>query len=75
MIPKNIGPITLSWAVQTGNEVVVKLLLNNGANKEMKEKRGGTPLTRALGNGSEAIIKLLLAKGAEVDMYSYIMSL
>ena len=55
--------------------MVVKLLLNNGANKEMKEKRGGTPLTRALGNGSEAIIKLLLAKGAEVDMYSYIMSL
>jgi ankyrin repeat protein len=47
------------------------LLLDKGADVEMKEEAGGTPLIRAIVNGSEAIIKLLLAKGAKVDyLYS-----
>ena len=55
----------LSWAAENGHEVVVKLLLEKGAELETKDKKyGRTPLSRAAENGYEAVVKLLLEKGA-----------
>ena len=60
-----------TWLLQAaaeGQEVVVRLLLEKGADVESKEGRyGGTPLSCAAGNGHEAVVKLLLEKGADVE--------
>jgi ankyrin repeat protein len=48
--------------------VVVKLLLEKGAELETKDQSGRTPLSRAAGSGQEAgaaVVKLLLEKGAK----------
>ena len=45
----------------------MKLLLDKGADVEVKEEGGGTPLTKAINAGSEVMIKLLLEKGAKVN--------
>jgi ankyrin repeat protein len=62
----------LHGAAGNGHEAVMSLLLENGADIEMKEVEGGTPLAVAIDNGSEAVIKLLLAKGAKVDYLYWI---
>jgi ankyrin repeat protein len=48
--------------------VVVKLLLEKGAELESKNNDGQTPLSWAAGNGHEAVVKLLLEKGAELEI-------
>ncbi|KAF4335972.1 ankyrin repeat-containing protein, partial [Fusarium beomiforme] len=51
-----------------GHRVIVKLLLEKGAEIEAKDsKYGQTPLSWAARNGHEAVIKLLLGKGAEIE--------
>jgi len=50
-----------------GHKVVVKLLLEKGAEVEAKCDDGWTPLSLAADNGHEAVAKLLLEKGAEVE--------
>ncbi|WZH42152.1 LOW QUALITY PROTEIN: Serine/threonine-protein phosphatase 6 regulatory ankyrin repeat subunit B [Fusarium acuminatum] len=51
-----------------GHRVVVKLLLERGAEVEAKDsKHGRTPLSWAAVNGHEATVKLLLDKGADVE--------
>jgi Ankyrin repeats (3 copies) len=47
--------------------VVVRLLLDKGANIDTKAKSGETVLHRAVENGHEAVVRLLLEKGANVD--------
>jgi ankyrin repeat protein len=48
--------------------VVVKLLLEKGAELESKDSEWGqTPLSWAAEKGHEAVVKLLLEKGAELD--------
>ena len=62
----NDSPTALWWAAEKGHEAVVKLLLENGANVEFKDRyHDRTPLLLAAGNGHEAVMKLLLEKGAE----------
>ena len=57
----------LSRAAAEGQEVVVRLLLEKGAELESKDNYGRTPLSRAAENGHEAVVKLLLEKGAELE--------
>ena len=54
-------------AAQNGNEAVVKLLLEKGADMESKDKDGRTSLSWAAQNGNEAVVKLLLEKGADLE--------
>ncbi len=49
------------------SEKIVELLLANGANIEVKDKTGCTPLFKACWAKSKRIIKLLLAKGANIE--------
>jgi ankyrin repeat protein len=54
-----------------GQEAVVELLLEKGADVESKSRYGSqTPLLLAVGNGHKAVVKLLLEKGANVECKS-----
>jgi serine/threonine-protein phosphatase 6 regulatory ankyrin repeat subunit A len=44
--------------------VVVKLLLEKGADPNSKSNNGRTPLSYAAGYSHKAVVKLLLEKGA-----------
>jgi ankyrin repeat protein/nucleoside phosphorylase len=57
----------LSWSSEKGHEAMVKLLLEQGAVVETKDRRGQTPLWFAARNGHEAIVKLLLEQGAVIE--------
>jgi ankyrin repeat protein len=55
-------------AAAEGQEVVVRLLLENGADVKSKDGSDGRmPLSRAATNGHEAVVKLLLEKGADPE--------
>ncbi len=54
--------MALHLAAENGQEAVVRLLLEKGAELESKDKKNGrTPLLWAARNGHEAVVKLLLA--------------
>ncbi|EXK24138.1 hypothetical protein FOMG_19122 [Fusarium oxysporum f. sp. melonis 26406] len=58
----------LMLASYYGHRVIVKQLLEKGAEIEAKDSEyGGTPLSWAAGNGHKATVKLLLEKGAGVE--------
>jgi ankyrin repeat protein len=48
----------------------VQLLLEQGAELEVKDKGGQMPLSWAAANGHEAVVKLLLEEGAELQSKS-----
>ncbi|KAI9891703.1 MAG: hypothetical protein M1814_002453 [Vezdaea aestivalis] len=50
-----------------GHELIIRLLLENGADPEAKDGDGTTALHRAASNGHDAIVKLLLDKGADPE--------
>jgi len=50
---------------------VVKLLLDNNAEFEARDRRGFTPLLSAAERGHTDVVKLLLDKGADVNSLSY----
>ncbi|KAL2820650.1 hypothetical protein BJX63DRAFT_418288 [Aspergillus granulosus] len=50
-----------------GHEVIVKLLLDRGANLDSTDSSGRTPLSYAAQNGHEAIVRLLVDRGANLD--------
>jgi len=50
---------------------IVKLLLDRGANIDVKNKYGCTPLTLASGRGHLNTVGLLLSRGADVDVISF----
>ena len=58
-------PLTL--AATQGNEDIVRLLLDEGANVNMVNYYGITPLISAVWNGNENIIRFLLDRGADVN--------
>jgi ankyrin repeat protein len=60
----------LSRAAEKGDEDVVKLLLDNGAQPGLEDESRCTPLSRAIEGGKAAIVQHLLAKEAKVD-YTY----
>ena len=59
----------LIWASDKGYLEIVKLLLEKGAQVDVKTTdTGGTPLFLASFQGHTEIVKLLLEKGAQVDV-------
>jgi ankyrin repeat protein len=60
----------LSRAAEKGDERIVKLLLENGAQPDLEDQYSQTPLSRAVEGGTVAIVRLLLAGGAKTD-YKY----
>ncbi|CAB4006516.1 M-phase phospho 8-like [Paramuricea clavata] len=60
------GMTLLMRAVTFGQENIVKLLLNHGANINIKDNTGSTPLIAACEQGFENIVSLLL--NAEIDI-------
>ena len=58
----------LHWAAFGGHTDTVKLLLDVGADKEVKDKNGETPLHCAAWKGHTDIVKLLLDAGADKDV-------
>ena len=65
------GSNALTVAAEYNQEEVVKLLLANGANANLANIRGITPLMNASANGHENIVKLLLDNGADVNAKSH----
>jgi Ankyrin repeats (3 copies) len=51
------------WAAKYGQEAMVKLLLEKGADIESKSHNGRTPLSWAVKSGHKTAVKLLLEKG------------
>jgi ankyrin repeat protein len=66
----------LSRAAEIGDKAVVELLLKNGAQPDLEDEKGCTPLSRAIegDQGDEGkhavVVQLLLAEGVKVN-YRY----
>ncbi|OOQ88032.1 hypothetical protein PEBR_14662 [Penicillium brasilianum] len=58
---------TLTISSYFGLEIIVKLLLDGGADCELKDSHGEKPLSWAARNRHDNIVKLLLHKGAECE--------
>lgn len=57
----------LMWAAKRGHDAVVRLLLEKGADTEIKNQYQEAALIIAVKHRHEAIVQLLLEKGANVD--------
>jgi ankyrin repeat protein len=57
------GRTPLGYAAGYGHEAMVKLLIESGAQPDLKDKLGYTPLSLAAACGQEAVVKLLLELG------------
>ncbi len=55
----------LHWACARNNSVIVAFLLDNGANIEVKDGNGNTPLIKAAAGPSPLAVELLLERGAD----------
>ena len=53
----------LHHACHSGQEDLVQLLLENGAEMDAQTINGGTPLMRAIESSREAVVELLISKG------------
>lgn len=60
----------LHSAVAGGHAAIVKMLLKNGANPNVRERGGYTPLHTAAANGDLASIQLLILAGADLHLRS-----
>lgn len=57
----------LHWAAEVGNEALVRLLVNRGADVKMKDRDRRTVLHYAIPGHNEAVVQLLMDKGADVN--------
>lgn len=59
------GCTPLVWGIEMGNVAIVSMLLQEGADPNLAEKRHGmSPLQVASGSGNVAMVEALLARGA-----------
>ena len=58
----------LHIAASNGNVALIKMLVDNGANKDLISFTGGTPLHIAVKNSDQTVVQLLLTNGAAVDL-------
>ena len=66
---KNCGKkAPIHFAIFENKPEVVKLLVDSGANVNIKEKFGFTPLHISAGEGLTKVTQILLENGAEVDV-------
>ena len=69
----NVSGVTaLMGAARYGQEQVVGLLLQRGAEINKQDSDGWIALTFAANNGHERVVELLLQHGAEVNLQSSI---
>lgn len=61
------GPTPLMWASSYGQLEVVKILIENGADVNMKDGANWTALTCSAKKGYDSVVKFLLEHGAETD--------
>lgn len=66
--PLNVTPIF--WASATGNEVLVKLLLEHGAEIDAQDRAGNTPLHNAVLKSQKNIVQMFLKWGADLEAQS-----
>ena len=72
-VVSNVSGVTaLMGAARYGQERVVGLLLQRGAEINKQDSDGWTALTFAANNGHERVVELLLQHGAEVNLQSSI---
>ena len=50
---------------------IINLLIENGANVNVANKNGVTPLTISVKSGKADILKNLIAQGADLDLTSF----
>ena len=62
------GITPLFAAAQSGASEVMKILIKNGANVDVKDDRGRTPLFAAIQSGNMAAIQTLIDAGADVNV-------
>lgn len=62
------GSTALLRAVNYGNEMLVSLLLDHGADIDAKDSLGWTALSRAVVNGNVKMVQLLVHRGANVNI-------
>jgi ankyrin repeat protein len=60
------GRIALHFAAWRGNETVVRLLVDRGADVKAEDNNAETVLHRAASKGNEAVVRLLVDRGADV---------
>ncbi|RJP54385.1 MAG: ankyrin repeat domain-containing protein [Anaerolineaceae bacterium] len=60
----------LQSAVAGGHAPIVRMLLKNGAQPNVRERGGGTPLHAAAANGDTESIQLLILAGADLHIRS-----
>ena len=65
-----LGKVALHYAIEAPLEVT-RLLINSGADVDIRNSGGITPLMLAAGAGRRDIVKQLLAAGARVDFKDY----
>lgn len=66
--PDKFGHTPLHAAVLEGSIEPVRMLLDHGADPNVRNSNGNTPLYDAVGLDREDLVKLLLKKGADVNM-------
>ena len=64
---KHKGRTLLHAAAGRGREVIAELLIDNGANVNVKDALAATPLHEAANIGDNELVELLIAKGADVN--------
>ena len=62
------GLMPLDLACSKGQASIVQLLLNHGAEVNLRNETGFSPFDSACSNGHESIVQLLLNNGAEVNL-------
>ena len=65
--PDSQGMTAMMWAVRGGHDAVVRLLLEKGADIEIKAKYREMALPMAVKRGHDSIVHLLLEKGANIN--------
>ncbi len=67
VLESDLRQTDLFQAAQCGEEAAVLLLLDKGADIELKDANGFTPLSWAAAHGQEDIVRLLLDRGAALE--------
>ncbi|KAF5989791.1 ankyrin protein [Fusarium bulbicola] len=71
-LKEGYGRTAIFYAVRTGREAVISLLLDRGAKPDLQDNGENTPLSLATAYGHEGCTKLLLENGVKTDTADYL---